>query len=209
MKKPQSYNDVQVDTFTPIKEGEHHLIIKQVNKTLSSTGKDMLVVLFDFAANDSQKGLITDEFKADMKPDKKWPYRGTAYIMMNDFEDANKVSKNFKAFCTCFAHSNGKEEPDWIEDDKAWCAQFKNKPIGGAFGKVHDVYEGEEKVRVQFRWFVTDSEVDVNKVPNEKMLSEKQKAEIVPDPKKKSDGDDDSDDDFMNIPDDAGDELPF
>lgn len=208
MKKPAGYDEVQImGDFTAITPGEHHLIIKQVSMTKSSTDKDMLVVLFDFAANDSQRGLIANDFKNDTKADKKWPHRGTAYIMVYDWEDSNKTSKNFKTFCTCFEKSND-TKVNWVEDDKAWCVQFKDKKIGGAFGKVHSVYEGEEKVRVEYRWFVTDSKVDPSVVPNERFLSEKDKELLVADPKK-TDGDDGSGDGFMDIPETDTDELPF
>ena len=46
--------------FTPVELGGHHLVIKQVNEKKSSTGKDMLVVLFDFAPNDKQSGYFME-----------------------------------------------------------------------------------------------------------------------------------------------------
>ena len=52
MKKPNNYEETQAQgEFTPVELGGHHLVIKQVNEKKSSTGKDMLVVLFDFAPN--------------------------------------------------------------------------------------------------------------------------------------------------------------
>lgn len=205
MKKPIGFDETQVmGDFVSIKEGEHHLIIKQVNKTQSNTGKDMVVVLFDFADNDPQKGLITNDFKNDTRTDKKWPHRGTAYIMVYDWQDENKTSKSFKTFCTCFERSNN-ATVNWVEDDKAWAEQFKGKRIGGAFGKVHSVYEGEERVRVEFRWFVSDNKVDPENIPNERQLSDKEKEMIAPDPHASTT----TSDGFMNIPDGVDAELPF
>lgn len=207
MKKPAGFEEAQVmGDFVSIKEGEHHLIIRQVNKTQSKSGKDMVIVLFDFADNDAQKGLIANDFKNDTRTDKKWPHRGTAYIMVYDWQNEDKTSKNFKTFCTCFERSND-TTINWVEDDNAWAAQFKGKRIGGAFGKVHSVYEGKEQIRTEFRWFVSDGTVDPDNVPNEKMLSEAQKAEIIPDPSAPSASS--SGDGFMSIPDVDEDEIPF
>ena len=34
---------------------------------------------------------------------------------------------------------------------------IKNKKIGGAFGVVHDVYQGKELVKTELRWFISES----------------------------------------------------
>lgn len=203
MKMPLGYKEAPVGGFTQISLGGHHLTIKQVNETKSKTGKDMIVVLFDFADNDSQAGLITEDFKNDTRTDKKWPHRGTAYILVHDWQDENKTNKDFKTFCTCFERSNNKSI-NW-ETDK-WGEQFKGAKIGGAFGLVHSVYEGQEQVKPELRWFVTDDHVDPENIPNEKMLSEKDKALIAPDPHASTATDADG---FMQIPDGEAEELPF
>lgn len=197
MKKPNNFDNTQASgEFTPITEGGHHLIIKQVNSTVSKNGDPMIVILFDFAPNDSQAGLIMQDFQADDRPDKKWPHRGTNYCLT---EYNGETTRNFKTFCTCFEKSNN-TEIKWSEDDAVWNAQFKGKKIGAAFGKVHSVYQGEEKVRVELRWFLTDSNVDGAGTPNEKMLSDKDKALL-------SGGG--GDNDFVSVPDNIADELPF
>lgn len=54
--------------FTPVELGGHKLIIKQVNETKSKTGKDMIVVLFDFAEDDKQPGYFMEQFQNDIQP---------------------------------------------------------------------------------------------------------------------------------------------
>lgn len=50
MQKPNNYDETPAGgEFTPVDLGGHKLIIKQVSETKSKSGKDMIVVLFDFA----------------------------------------------------------------------------------------------------------------------------------------------------------------
>ena len=212
MKKPEGYDEAQVmgNQKEAINLGGHHLIIKQVNETMSKGDpengiqpKPMIVVLFDFAENDPQAGLLMKEFKNDDRPDKKWPHRGSQYIMINDYQDPSKTSRNYKTFCTCFEQSNG-TKINWVDDSNAWASQFKNKKIGGCFGLVHDVYQGRETVKTELRWFISDNKVEACEIPMEKPLSEKKKKELV-----SAAGESTNDMDFVNIPEGIDEDIPF
>jgi hypothetical protein len=215
MKKTEGYDEApsgfqQKEEITP---GGHHMIIKQVNETKSKGGKPMVVVLMDFAQNDTQAGLFMNEFKENDSADKKWPHRGTSYIMTQDWQDASKTSRNFKSFCTCFEKSNNCEMK-WIEDPAAWSAQFKNKKIGGVFGVVHDVYNGKEFTKTELRWFTDDSKVETAQIPAEKQLTEAQRAELGQDSGAYQYQQQDisqmaSSDGFIDVPEDMDEELPF
>lgn len=205
MVKPNGYDEAQ--TMGRQKEeialGGHHLIIKQVNETVSSTNKPMIVVLFDFDQTDKQAGLLMKEFKDDDRADKKWPHRGTQYIMVNDYQDPSKTSRSYKTFCTCFEQSNG-VKINWVEDSAAWAAQFKNKKIGGAFGVVHSVYQGNEIERTELRWFISDDKVSTCQVPMDKLLNENQKKQLAT-----SDTQETDNNGFINIPEGVDEQLPF
>lgn len=176
MLKPQNYDNAPVQGEMERPEvGGHHMIIKQVVESQTKTGKDMLVVYFDFAQNDRQPDLFTKNYKSDIRPDKKWPRRGTQYITVLDNE--GNTSRSYKTFCSCFEKSNG-VEINWTNDSAKWCGQFKNKKIGGAFGIVHSVYNGKDIAPIELRWFVTDSNVDPENVPKEKELSEEDKKKL-------------------------------
>ena len=212
MQKPNGYDEALTEgnMKEKITLGGHHLIIKQVSEMMSKGNpekgiepKPMIVVLFDFAQNDSQAGLLMKEFKNDDRADKKWPFRGSQYIMVQDFQDPSKSSRQYKTFCTCFEQSNG-VKINWVEDSAAWANQFKNKKIGGAFGVVHDVYQGRETVKTELRWFISDNKVEACEVPMEKLLSENKKKELAGADAAPAAGDAG----FVNIPDDLGD-LPF
>lgn len=191
MQKPQGYDEVQVGgDFTPIELGGHHLIIKGVKEQESKSGKQMIVVAFDFAKNDKQPNYFSDLFDKDIRPDKKWPNNGTNYIMAMDYQDSSKTSKSFKSFVTAFERSNNVTA---IWGDK-FCDQFKGRKIGGVFGAVEEEYNGEIKKRHKLRWFCDDSKVDGASIPEEKLLNNSSSAPSS---------------DFMAIKEDAGEEIPF
>ena len=190
MKMPNNYEQTKIGSdYTPVSLGGHHLIIKKVEETKSKTGKEMLKVYFDMASNDSQPEFFTNEFRNDIRPDKKWPRNGTAYILIED-NDGN-CSRNFKRFMTSFEHSNNCES---VWGDK-FANQFKDKKIGGIFGEVENEYNGKVTMRHELRWFCSDDKADEASIPAPKYL-----------PNKNTPSTDDS---FMNIPEGAADDLPF
>lgn len=212
MQKPQGYDAAQEmgeGTEKPL-TGGHHMIIKQVNEAKTKNGKDMIVVLFDFAQNDRQPDLFMNQFKADTRPQKKWPRRGTDYIVVTDAE--GNTSRKYKTFCSCFEKSNN-VTINWTDDSASWCGQFNGKRIGGAFGVVHDLYNGKEITPVELRWYETDSKVDPNSIPKERELTEEQQKQLATAKAAGIGGgpiqDPNGPNGFMNIPDGIEEELPF
>lgn len=202
MLKPNGYEKAQVQgewEFPVV--GGHHMVIKHVVESETKTGKSMVIIHFDFAKNDRQPELFANEYKADIRLEKKWPRRGTQYVVVEDNE--GNTSRAYKTFCTCFEKSNN-TKISWDSNSEKWCAQFKNKLIGGAFGIVHSVYDGKEYAASELRWFVTDSEVDPEKVPKERELSESDKQQLY----NASHQQDQGTNDWMNVPDNE-EALPF
>lgn len=167
MNKPNNFDQVKTGEFTPIEVGGHHLIIKGVEERKTRTGKDMLVVAFDFAPNDKQPGYAADLFNNDIRPDKKWPNSCVTYVVAVD-NDGN-TSRNFKTFISSVEESNKGFVTTWT-DGPVFTQQFKGKRVGGVFGRVEDEYNGERKMRTQLRWFCSDGRVDNAKVPADKLL---------------------------------------
>lgn len=201
MQKPTAYEETQAQgDWTPIELGGHKLVIKQVNETKSKTGKDMIVVLFDFAEDDKQPGYFMEQFQNDIRPDKKWPNQATQYILTEDAE--GKCTRNFKTFTTCVENSNAGFSVQW--GDK-FCQCFKGKKIGGVFGLQMDYYNGEEKKKRVLRWFCSLDKVVDAAVPDmseTKAYKEYKQGGGMPSGGTFNDG-------FMNIPDDFEGELPF
>ena len=199
MQKPNNYEKVQASgEFTPIELGGHVLVIKQVEELTSKTGKPMIKVSFDTADNDKQPHYFVDQFRNDIRPDKKWPNNGTVYILRDD-SDGN-CSRNFKTFTTSVEKSNPGFQIAW-GDSFAQC--FKNKIVGGVFGVVHDAYNGRAINKRQLRWFRSADKVFEAEIPNETETEEHKRLAF-------SAGTAPTDaNGFMNIPDGIDEELPF
>ncbi len=195
MQKPNNYDETQAGgDFTPVELGGHHLVIKQVSEAKSKAGKNMIVVLFDFDQNDKQSGYFTEQFKNDIRPEKKWPNQATQYIVTEDAD--GKCSRSFKTFTTCVEHSNTGFTTQWGDN---FGAQFKGKKIGGVFGIVEEEYNGERKKKRKLRWFTSSDKVADAQIPEEKLLASNGFANPS----------DAIGTDFMNIPDGIDEELPF
>ena len=198
MQKPKSYEETQSQgEWIPVELGGHKMVIKQVNEKQSQTGRNMIVVLFDFAPDDEQAGYFMDSYKNDTRQDKKWPNQATQYILTEDKD--GKCSKSFKTFCTCVENSNT-GFTCW-KNDQFDFAGIKGKKIGGVFGEQMDFYNGEEKKKRVLRWFCSIDKVADAVIPD---LSETKAYKERPNNTATgADG-------FMNIPDGIDDgELPF
>lgn len=197
MQKPNGYDEAKASgDFTPVELGGHHLIIKQVSERMNKNNQPMIVVLFDFAQNDKQPGYFMEQFKNDIRPDKKWSNQATQYI--NVYDSDGKTSRSFKTFTTCVEHSNTGFTTQWGDN---FCQQFKDKKIGGVFGEQMDFYNGEAKKKRVLRWFVSSDRVADAQIPEiSETAAYKDNKNNVP-----ASGSND----FMNIPDGIDEPLPF
>lgn len=204
MQKPNGYDEAQANgEFIPVELGGHYAIIKQVSETQSSTGKDMIVVLYDFVTPDKQAGYFQSSYENDTRDPKKWPFNGSKYILVADYEDPKKTSRNFKTFCTCVEKSNG-YTIQW--GGKNWNQQFKGKKIGVVFGEEENEYEGRISMRHVPKWFCKWDAVKDAQIPAPKYLNGVSPAAVSA----VSSGTNDTDEDgFMNVPEGADDEIPF
>lgn len=195
MEKPKGYDAASaMGEFTPVDLGGHYCVIKQVAEVNSSTGKPMIVVLLDFCDPDKQPGYFSKLFENDDREEKKWPFNGTKYIMVYDYSDPTKTSKQFKTFCTCVERSNG-FEITWGGSD--WSQQFKNKKIGTVYGEEEHEYDGKTSMRRLPKWFCSWDTVKDTDIPKPKLLNRPSQ------PKADENG-------FMPIPDGlADDTIPF
>lgn len=202
MQKPTGYDEARESgEFIPVTVGGHYAVVKQVTETQSSTGKDMIVVLFDFCKPDKQEGYHTAAFEADTRDERKWPFNGSKYIMVQDYNDPNKTSRPFKTFCSCVEKSNNCTIK-WGGSD--WGKQFKGKKIGVVYGQEENEYEGKITMRSTPRWFCAWDAVERAGIPEPKYLpGHSAPAAANAATTTKTDG-------FMNIPDEVSDEgIPF
>lgn len=199
MNKPNGYDDARtMGEFNPIELGGHYAVIKQVVERKTNDGaKEMVVALVDFCDPDKQPNYFADQFGRDDRPDKKWPFAGTKYVMIQDYNDPSKTSSAFKTFCTSYEKSNNCAI-SW--GGANWGAQFKNKRIGVVYGEEEHEYEGRRSMRRVLKRFCSWDSVPDVKIPKAKMLS-------APLP---SAGSATTSTGFLDIPDDADSmEIPF
>lgn len=196
MQMPENYNETQINEgFERIEAGGHYGVIKQVSEKKSSTGLDMLVILFDFDEKDKQKGYFMKRFNEDDREDKKYPNDATNYMVVD--KSSSYGTKNLKSFITMVENSNTGFKVQWGDN---FCAQFKGKKIGCVFGPILDFYNGKEHKKTALRWFCSTDKVSSAEIPAEyetKAHKDNAKTSVV-DPAG-----------FVNIPDLDETELPF
>ena len=200
MLKPNDYDNTQAQgEYIPVELGGHKLVIKRVTETVSKTGKPMIRVEFDFALDDKQPRYFTEQFKNDIRPDRKWPNQATKYILTED--DSGNCNRSFKAFIACVEHSNTGFTTQWGDN---FGMQFQNKKIGGVFGEQIDYYNGREITKRVMRWFVSLDKVATATIPekNETQAYKNHMNGYAAGATPAGDG-------FMNIPDGIDEELPF
>lgn len=169
MIKPNGYDEAIVSgEFVPVTPGGHYCSIKKVEEQMSSTGKPMIVVYFDFSGKDAQEGYFMKSFNEDTREEKKWPFAGRKYIMVEDYQDSSKTSRQFKTFCSCVEKSNDNFIVQWGDD---WGAQFTNKQVGIVFGREEQEYDGKVTMRCLPKYFCKIDAVENARVPEDKLLA--------------------------------------
>lgn len=163
MLKPKNFDSVAASlVFEPLTLGGHVCVIKGVEETKSKTGKDMLKIALDIAEGDPQAGYYADKFKADDRPDKKWPC--VTYVVLED-KDGN-ASRQLAGFVTSVEESNPGFQFPW--DNVGY---LKGKKVGGVFGQEEYMNDkGEKKKATKLMWFCGADRAKDAKVPKLKEL---------------------------------------
>ena len=201
MQMPNSYKETRAaGEFTPVELGGHYLVIKQVEELINKNGGQMVKISFDTADNDKQPHYFADQFRSDIRPDKKWPANGVAWINVNDSE--GKCSRNFKGFTTSVEKSNPGFSIVWGDQ---FCNALKNKLVGGIFREEIGVYNGKETHQRKLAWFCAADRVPEAKVPDPVETKEyeswKASGGLTTAPADANG--------FMNVPEGMQEELPF
>ena len=201
MNQPKAYAETQAaGEYVPITLGGHYLVIKQVEEMTTKNGQPMIKVFFDTADNDGQPRYFGNAYLNDIRPDKKWPAAGTAYIMSEDSE--GKCTRNFKGFTTSVENSNPGYQIQWGNN---FCVSLKNKLVGGIFREELGVYNDKETHQRKLAWFCSNEKVPGADVPDvyetKEHKSWKESGGLTTSPADASG--------FMNIPDGIEEELPF
>lgn len=166
IKKPSNYDNVEVMEFdfTPIELGAHKgIIMKAEEYTSPQSGKTSLKVSVDTAKDDKQPEYFKEQYKNDVRIDRKWSNSAIKYIPLG--EEENQV-KMLKSFITAYENSNNCQF-DWNKD---W-EQLTGKKIGIVFGmEEYENQAGELKTVNKLREFRSIDKVDNVKIPKVKKL---------------------------------------
>lgn len=137
--------------FRRLPKGGYVCRIIMAEETQSSTGKPMLHIAFDII-----EGEYTDYFNDVYKTRKKnntdplktikWPFEGQKWIMLQDYEDPNKTSRQFKGFCTAVEES-GTEI--WNLNGELVIEKLKGAEVGIVFQDVESEYNGKTSWRAE------------------------------------------------------------
>ena len=198
MNKPKSYDETPSGNIPQIALGGHRAIIHQVEETKSKSGKQMIIVSIDFAAEDTQPKYFENQYRADTRADKKWPYKAVQYILTEDSE--GNTNRSFKSFCTSFEKSNN-VQIQWGGSN--WAGQFKNKRIGVVYSAVEEEYNGKLNTQNRIRYFCDDHKALEQDVPDKKFLNTGIQTRAV------TTATDSGDAEWMPFRDNGGDGLPF
>ena len=166
IKKPSNYDNVEVMEFEfiPISLGGHKgIIMKAEEYTSPQSGKTSLKVSVDTAKDDKQPEYFKEQYKNDVRIDRKWSNSAIKYVPIG--EEENQV-KMLKAFITAYENSNNCQF-DW---NRNW-EQLTGKKIGIVFGmEEYENQAGELKTVNKLREFRSIDKIDNIKIPKVKKL---------------------------------------
>ena len=163
--KPKKYDEINIiEEYEKISLGGHKgIIMKAEEYTSPQSGKTSLKVSVDTAKDDKQPEYFKEQYKNDVRIDKKWSNSAIKYIPLG--EEENQV-KMLKAFITAYENSNNCQF-DWNKD----LEQLTGKKIGIVFGmEEYENQAGELKTVNKLREFRSIDKIDNIKIPKVKKL---------------------------------------
>lgn len=137
--------------FKPLPKGGYICRIMMAEETISSTGRPMLHIAFDIVEGD-YKGYFTNLYHTRKKNNTdplreiKYPFEGQKWIMLNDYENPNKTSRQFKGFCTAVEDS-GTEI--WNLKGELDLERVKGAEVGIIFQNVENEFNDKVSWRAQ------------------------------------------------------------
>lgn len=158
---------------------------------------DRIQVQFDIAEGE-YKDFFKNQYDSNTNEDRRWKGKATIYVPSDDGSEKDGWTKNtFAKWTNSFEKSNKGYAWDW--DETKW----KNKLIGLVFRKVGTVIEGKEITYTEVAFPVDASLVRSGNAPEAKF---KAKNGYTGAQKSSSSS---KNDDFMDIPVNADEEIPF
>lgn len=178
MQKPSNYDELTVNEHVPIRLGGHQMVIVDVREAISSTGKNMFIIMFDFAQDDVQPEMFSKISEHLSNSDETvWPSDGTGYVILT--EEDNQCTRMFKSFIRAIENSNPDFQMKWT-DGNDFTDQFIGQKIGGVFGNVESLYNGMSLTRRKLRWFCSTEAASGAVAPPDKRLKDLSETDTAP-----------------------------
>ena len=165
--RPKDYDSITVGGES-LNAGGHRCVIKQVDETKTSDGKDMLVFYLDTATDDSQPQYFTNKYMANQQENKKWPNNGIYRLI----QQSDYYGRNIKRLITAIEDSNkgfSEKSMDWNNLHAA----LKNKLVGCVFRSTEHEYNGRQWWSADPMYFRKVDGIENEPVPDEKPLETK------------------------------------
>ena len=194
MALPTYNKNARRKIFETLPKGAYVVRIIGVKQEQWPSGDEVLRIAFDIAEGE-YKGFYQKQFDANTNEDKKWPFDAVFSLNVPNDKSQDYVWTNWNTFFADLEDSNNGFA--FNGDVK----KLKDKVIGGKFHIEQREYKGNVYDHTKFKWSCIADDVrsgNVGKMPNDKLVSSVKKPSLSG-----------SDDDFMDIPDGAEEEVPF
>lgn len=143
MKKPSNWENTQAyGDFERLELGGHVCKVMKVEESKSRNNKDMLIISLDIAEG-AQKDYYASQYRNDNRDTKKW---GCMVYQLIEDNDGN-TNKGLKTFIEAVKKSNAGFDENKIWDAVDLNSIFKNKLVGGIFGR-----EQYKNMKGELRW---------------------------------------------------------
>lgn len=178
--------------------GAYVCTVKNVQYVNGEEGySDRIDILFDITEGE-YKDFFKKKYEADESEDKKWKGRKSIYVPKDDGSDKDEWTKNsFAKWVNGFEDSNEGYKWDWKE------SKWKGLTVGIVFGETGTVINGREIVYTEARFAVDVKKVRDGSAPAAKFVAKKgYTGSKTPEQPAGSE-------DFMQIPENSNEEIPF
>lgn len=171
MRKPDGYDEVAAvlaGEYERLEAGGYICNIMKVSETISSSGRNMVVIDFDIAKGE-RKGYFSRQYEADNRANKKWSGR------FWQLTDGNATSV-FKGVIEAIEESNPGYIFDWNENTLC------NKLMGVLFGEEEYQKQDGTVIRtIKPRYIRSVQSIQAGKfvIPKPKLLDNNNKANIA------------------------------
>lgn len=173
--------------------------IKNVQYVAGENGNsDRIDVLFDIVEGE-HKDFFKNQYENNTAEDRKWKGRKSIYVPKDDGTEKDEWTKNtFAKWTNAFEDSNDGYKWNWKED------KWKGLKVGIIFGETGTVIEGREILYTEPRFATSVQKVRDGSAPKAKFVSKNGYGSGSDKTSSKSDSDE-----FMNIPENSDEEIPF